>query len=385
VQPTLRRTEPPSPTPTVSPTDAAPSATASASTSTLRELAEGTLAAGRYTNSSEEPGLIIELPDGWQSFHHEPRFYDVARVDDDGTRVVGFMRPTRVFGPSDGGPADGPQQVIDLLEQNPGLDVGSPTPVSLAGLDGLAVDISAQTDDTPVVGDEQRVLLGIGPQDAIRLWIFEWDGAPLVVLLVAPPEGMDAWVDEARPVIESIRLAFPGDSQLPVPPGRYSSRPPFDIDFSFVVPDDGWESGHLNGEFFDILRFEGSEPTFPTRWIAFAHPTTIMGATDVAAAGLSPQAAAESIASIDGLETGPVSDFTLDGRSGVKLDLSAASPDTHVFGGPAGNFGLSVDHDARLGIVADGDDLLLALVLSPPAELDAAWAEAEPILASVDF
>jgi hypothetical protein len=168
--------------------------------------------------------------------------------------------------------------------------------------------------------------------------------------------------------------------------GRYASDPPFDVPFTFEVPEDGWESMHLNGEFFDIGRFATEErQTAPIRWIAFGHPGHIRGDEDVAAAGLTPEAAATLLSAREDLTASEAVPFSLAGRDGVRLDLHAPEPDTPIFGGPDGAFNLEPSIDIRLGIVPLDNDLLIVFVGAPPGELDVAWDEVRPILESVEL
>lgn len=195
-------------------------------------------------------------------------------------------------------------------------------------------------------------------------------------------------------------LAPPGPTQSPSPgpsplafprttgevvAGRYASSPPFDIPFTFDVPSGGWESMHLHGEFFDIGRFATEErQTAPARWIAFGHPEHVRGEEDVPAAGLTPEAAATLLAGRDDLTASEAVPFSLAGRDGVRLDLHAQEPNTPIFGGPEGDFGLEPSMDIRIGFVPLDNDLLVVFV-GASGELDAAWEEAQPVLESVDL
>jgi hypothetical protein len=182
-------------------------------------------------------------------------------------------------------------------------------------------------------------------------------------------------------------LVFPTISAVPLIPGRYLSAPPFDIPFTFEIPDPGWESAHLLGEFFDVMRFDDQSVGTgqPTRWVAFAHPTHIQGAQQTPVEGLSATEAAQLLADRPDLTAGPTTPFELDGLEGVRLDLHASSPRTAVFGGAGGDFGFGPENDLRLAVVPQGDALLLVLVLAAPVELEAAWLDAQPILDSVDL
>jgi hypothetical protein len=181
-------------------------------------------------------------------------------------------------------------------------------------------------------------------------------------------------------------LPFPTMTGEVLAAGRYAGSPPFDIPLTFEVPATGWESMHLHGEFLDIGRFATAERNrAPARWIAWAHPDYVRGAADEAVEDLTPAAAAELLASRDDLTATEPTAFSLDGREGVRLDLHASQPDTVLFGGPDGNFGLEPSTDVRLGFVPIDDGLLLFLVLAAPDELEAAWEEAQPVLDSVEL
>lgn len=47
-------------------------------------------------------------------------------------------------------------------------------------------------------------------------------------------------------------LVFPDLSEQPLSPGRYSSAPPFGLEFTFEVIGEDWVSAHLHNEFFDM-------------------------------------------------------------------------------------------------------------------------------------
>jgi hypothetical protein len=210
---------------------------------------------------------------------------------------------------------------------------------------------------------------------------------------VATSEPTIAATPTAPPATASpSAVAGPSGSPLPesagpaLSPGRYRSTPPFDVPFAFDIPNEGWENWHLIPEFIDVVRYEGADRSgVPPRWLAFAHPTRIRGMTDTAAAGLTPDEAAALFAARTDLEAGAVTSQSVAGRDGVRLDLAADHSNTVLFGGPAGNLALEGGQTARVVILPNGDDLLLVLVIAKPAELEAAWDEAGPILESVEF
>ena len=203
------------------------------------------------------------------------------------------------------------------------------------------------------------------------------------VLACAPATPASTPTPSAPPVPP---LAFPTSQGHVLEPGRYDSQPPFNIPFTFEAPAGGWESMHVHGEFFDLGRFEGEErQTAPARWIAFGDPEHVRGSVDVPDTDLTPDEAAALLAEREDLTAGEPVPFSLDGRDGVRLDLHAPEPNTPIFGGAEGDFGLEPTVDVRLGFVPVDEGLLVVFVAAPADELDAAWEEAQPVLESVDL
>ena len=181
-------------------------------------------------------------------------------------------------------------------------------------------------------------------------------------------------------------MGFPTTFGAELAPGRYSSSPPFDVAFTFEIPDPGWTSGHLDAEFFDVQQFdEGTTTVLPSRWLAFAHPAWVRSDASTPSEGLNPDAAVRAWSARSDLTVSVPTPFSLDAREGLRVDVHADEGDTKLFGGPGGEFGLGPEHDARIGIVSLDGELLLVLVLAPAAELEHAWEVAEPILRSVDL
>lgn len=182
----------------------------------------------------------------------------------------------------------------------------------------------------------------------------------------------------------SSALRFPSASQIDLEPGRYRSAPPFDVSFTFDIPQAGWETGHLAPDFFDVLQL--SAPGTPTDWVAFALPQTIIGADGpVDVTGLDPTAAAQLIAArADIAATGPTR-FDFAGLPATRLDLSADQAGVKLFGGAAGDFILDPTEDVRLILAPLDDELMLVLVMAPKGGLETTWLKALPILGSVVF
>jgi hypothetical protein len=196
--------------------------------------------------------------------------------------------------------------------------------------------------------------------------------------------GTSATPSEPAPGETLAIMAFPRQSAITLEPGRYRSSPPFDVPFTFELDDSGWETGHLHGEFFDVLLDVGLEGV-PAEWLAFAHPEYIGTEPGSSVSGLSPDAAISVLLGRTDLTVSEPEPFTLDGRDGSVVDIHANEPDTQVFGGEGGAFGMNPNLDARLAVVPLEDDLLLVIVLADPARLDAVWDHVQPILDSVDL
>jgi hypothetical protein len=199
------------------------------------------------------------------------------------------------------------------------------------------------------------------------------DAAPTVAPSPTPPVPLP-----------SGALRLPTAFAIELAPGTYFSTPPFDLPFTFEIRERGWRAGHLNGEFFDIQRFDGVPTTgLPSRILGFAHPWAIEGVTRLHAADLTPEEAIAALAARDDLVTANVTDFELFGRAAVRVDIHAPVDNTPLFGGADGTFGQSVDHDARLAAVPIDGGLLVVLIEAKPDDLEAAWAQAAEILETV--
>jgi hypothetical protein len=158
---------------------------------------------GTYSWAGLSPEIIVTVPRGWESFHHEDRFWDVARETDDGVVAVFFQQPTIVYGPPQGGSPTTPEEAVDLVGQNPGLTVSGSEPIEVDGYHGLQVDVSAAEEDTQVLAGE-RPLLRIGPTDDARLAFFAVQEGILVIGIISPARQMADAAEMVQPIIDSI-------------------------------------------------------------------------------------------------------------------------------------------------------------------------------------
>ncbi len=169
--------------------------------------------------------------------------------------------------------------------------------------------------------------------------------------------------------------------------GTYWSEPPFRIPFAITVGVPGWFSGHLHADFVDLQRFDGITPhTFPNRMLGFGDPDHIRGGDgDVAVAGLTPDAALDLLAGRASLKTSNRAAQSLFGLDGARMDLHSATNSNPLFGAEGGDFGLGPQLDIRLVLLPLHGRLLVVAVLAAPGDIDGAWAQALPMLGTVEL
>ena len=179
-------------------------------------------------------------------------------------------------------------------------------------------------------------------------------------------------------------IDFPTDSAIDLEPGRYSSQPPFAIDFTFEIFEPGWGSGHLNQEFFDVL-MPARIGVMPDRWVAFALPETLHGADEVSVEGLSPAQAVVNFAANDDWTVSEPRNYTIDGRYGMFVDISVDAPGSVLFAVGTDRLQLDPAYDVRVIAVPHEGGLLLVLAMAPDGEVDEAWADSQPIIESISW
>jgi len=182
-------------------------------------------------------------------------------------------------------------------------------------------------------------------------------------------------------------LAWPTQATIELEAARYFSAPPFSIPFTVEVPEAGWYSGHLHEEFFDLMRFDGV-PTdgLPTRIIGFQAPLHVRGADgDVPVAGLTPDEAVDLLTERSSLALANREDVELSDLEGVRVDVRSSVGNNPTFGGEAGDLGVGGELTTRMIILERGEGLMVVIVVALPDDLEAAWRQAQDILATVDL
>jgi hypothetical protein len=156
--------------------------------------------------------LTFQTPDdGWESLHLLGEFVDIARFDGvprsgPPSRWIAFGHPARIHGETEVNAAGlMPGGIADLLRDRDGLETTEPTPFSVAGLDGVQLDLRARARDTSIFGGPAGNL-SLEPSRDARMGIVVVGEEPLLVLVFAPPEELDDAWNEAQPVLESVEL-----------------------------------------------------------------------------------------------------------------------------------------------------------------------------------
>jgi hypothetical protein len=168
--------------------------------------------------------------------------------------------------------------------------------------------------------------------------------------------------------------------------GTYAADPPFRIPFTITVDATGWYSGHLHAAFIDLQRFDGMTPhQFPNRMLGFADPDHVRGGTDVDVENLAPDGALDLLAARASLQVSNRAPQRLLGIDGVRMDLHSATDSNPLFGNGADNFGLGPELDVRLVALPLRRRLFAVVVLAAPGDLEAAWEQAIPMLASLNL
>jgi hypothetical protein len=170
------------------------------------ETAIGPLVPGRYTYSGFTPRIEVQVSgEGWETFHRDPEFWDVARQTDDGVVALMFLDPPTIIGPDGAVPATTAGAALATLRANDELTIEAERTVEIDGLEATELTITAQREDTHLLGS-RGALLGIGPSDAVRLAFFDADGGVLLIGTVAQREALDRADALLGPLFETVRF-----------------------------------------------------------------------------------------------------------------------------------------------------------------------------------
>jgi hypothetical protein len=173
----------------------------------------GEVVAGRYASDPPfDVPFTFEVPaDGWESMHLHGEFFDIGRFATEErqtapVRWIAFGHPDHIRGDEDV-PAAGltPEAAATLLSARGDLTASETVPYTLAGRDGVRLDLHAPEANTPIFGGPDGDF-NLEPSIDIRLGIVPLDEDLLLVFVGAPPGELDAAWDEALPILVSVDL-----------------------------------------------------------------------------------------------------------------------------------------------------------------------------------
>jgi len=196
----------PTPTPTVAPT----------LTPVAVSLPNGRLDAGTYT-AHPLPGSMtwtITVPSGWTGSDDWFVSYDVV-PDVHSVSVGGPAEnenvPTDSCAAAGTKPAASVDEFIAAVQAREDWTVSAPVDVTLSGYSGTRIDLEVPAGSTCENGSDYMVLAmpdgagyrAFGPNTRFRLWIFDFDGKPIVIFRNTGPDSPAERVAEGDAIVET--------------------------------------------------------------------------------------------------------------------------------------------------------------------------------------
>jgi hypothetical protein len=211
----------------LSPTTAASSSAAENHTANgpprVDKLADGPLEPGSYAlpplGPLHNPVAVVDIPEGYT--HWGPFINAAAPQEPDDPLAISLWVVTGVFKDACKATQQTPagnsvQTLADAFLRQEVTSVTKPRPVSLAGYDGLYLEIVAPAaqdysgcndaelnfwESTPA-GERWTRMPGMRD----RLWILDVDGQPMVLAMFVPPSATDQQVDHIADIVRSARF-----------------------------------------------------------------------------------------------------------------------------------------------------------------------------------
>jgi hypothetical protein len=223
----------PGPTPTPSPTatpSPSPSPTAVSCEDNIAGCA-GQLAAGAHRSVHLQPALAFTTPDGWKNSIDAQTIFKLDPTDPsipaDAYIIVwsnvSISDQTATCDPvAKAGLGNAVQDWIDYLRAHPGLNASTPTPVSLGGSSGQAIDLKVRPtwtktcpggaaghvvqfilDTDPIVG---KVLYGASSMNRMHLLVLDVGGKTVIVQVYTADSDAEfnSTMAKVQPLIDSF-------------------------------------------------------------------------------------------------------------------------------------------------------------------------------------
>jgi hypothetical protein len=170
-------------------------------------LEDGVLEAGTYWFNGFDPWLEVTVGEGWEVGHFHRDFFDLFHAGD--FPSIGFGRFAEVKH-RDGTTieATSARVVVDGLRSNLELEVTDVARASVAGLQGLTVDIRAKNQQVPLFGTPDGDFR-FDPEFLSRWHILDVPGGTIEILVAARPGRLDDAIETTRPILDSVRVGGP--------------------------------------------------------------------------------------------------------------------------------------------------------------------------------
>ena len=310
-----------------------------------------------------------------------------------------------------------PGQSVDALATAladlPGLTASTPTAVTMAGLQGEQLTLTAPASSTDCTAGVSRVwALPLGatndltPGEVDKVWILDASGQRLVIDVHQTPGETAATTAQVQGILDSIGIgagatgewpvtvlggSVVGDTTSPLAPGTYVAADPFLLRVTFTVPA-GWQ-GKIGGPYAVFLQ-QAAGPgavNFQIFDKVYADPChSDKGFLDPLP-GQSVDALATALARLPGLTATTPTSVTLGDYRGTQLTLTAPPSATGCTGGYLGiwELPLGATNDLtpgevdKVSILDVGGQRLVIDAPQMPGQAAAITAEVQAILDSI--
>ena len=189
----------------------------------LDEVADAQLEPGSYAlppiGPVHDPVAVVDVPEGY--WHWGPFLNAPEPLEPEDPLAISLWVVTGVFKDACKATAqipagDSVRTVADAFLRQKVTSVTKPRPVTLAGYDGLYLEVTAPTkldysrcNDTELnfweatpAGERWTRMPGIRD----RLWILDVDGQPMVLAMFVPPSATDRQVDQIAEIVQGAHF-----------------------------------------------------------------------------------------------------------------------------------------------------------------------------------
>ena len=164
------------------------------------------LEAGTYTVAPFQPTFTFTLDDGWTNERAWPDAGGLSKGDGAFYWASGVEAGT--VGSEEVEIAAGAGEFLAFLAslESIGMTVSEATDVTVDGASGQQIDVASNDVEAPGLFSLDNDQFNLVPEEKARFIVVERDGETVVFILDAfTTEAFDAWIETARPVLDSVR------------------------------------------------------------------------------------------------------------------------------------------------------------------------------------